>query len=89
MMCDTLRRLAATKILFITVQQGYEFHNDVYVDGQSLFNGLFCEAVSTSATFVSTMNSLPNCFLTATDPVSWNHCTNSVIIDAVSPGYFC
>ncbi|GFW66641.1 hypothetical protein TNCV_1370741 [Trichonephila clavipes] len=44
-MCDTLRRLAVTNIMFITVQQGYEFRNDVYVDRRSfhwtsLYSGL-------------------------------------------------
>ncbi|GFU23454.1 hypothetical protein TNCV_113791 [Trichonephila clavipes] len=34
-MCDTLHRLAATKIPFITFQQEYEFHYNVYVDGRS------------------------------------------------------
>ncbi|GFX52029.1 uncharacterized protein TNCV_4653581 [Trichonephila clavipes] len=57
-----------------------------------LFNGLLCKAVSTSATFVFIMNALPDRFLSATDYVSRNRCTKSVIIgefDAVSPGYFC
>ncbi|GFS90013.1 hypothetical protein TNCV_507231 [Trichonephila clavipes] len=34
-MCDTLRRLATTKRTFHHFQQGYEFCNDVYVDGPS------------------------------------------------------
>ncbi|GFW09773.1 hypothetical protein TNCV_868351 [Trichonephila clavipes] len=34
-MGDAMRRLAATKIPFITVQQGYEFRNDVYADRRS------------------------------------------------------
>ncbi|GFU79352.1 hypothetical protein TNCV_2138751 [Trichonephila clavipes] len=34
-MYNTLRRLAATKRTFYHFQQGYEFRNDVYVDGQS------------------------------------------------------
>ncbi|GFT93075.1 hypothetical protein TNCV_4400661 [Trichonephila clavipes] len=45
----------------------------------------------TSATFVFITNAQPDRFLSATDPVSSNHCTKSVIIDAfgtVSPGYF-
>ncbi|GFV89241.1 hypothetical protein TNCV_285741 [Trichonephila clavipes] len=47
-----------------------------------LFNGLLCKAVSTSAPFVFIMNLLPNRYLSATDPVSRNRCTKSVIIDA-------
>ncbi|GFU39217.1 hypothetical protein TNCV_1903011 [Trichonephila clavipes] len=88
-MCDTLRRLAATKILFITVQLGNDFRNDVYVDGRSFFIELPHKVVSTSATFVFNLNSLSNRFLSATDPVSWNRCTKRVIVDAfgaVSPG---
>ncbi|GFU01952.1 uncharacterized protein TNCV_1524381 [Trichonephila clavipes] len=57
-----------------------------------LFNGLPCKVVSTSTTFVFIMNALPDRFLSATDPVSRNRCTKSVIIDAlgaVLPGYFC
>ncbi|GFT58421.1 hypothetical protein TNCV_2119181 [Trichonephila clavipes] len=40
-----------------------------------LFNRLLCKAVSTSATFVFIMKSLPDRFLSATDPVSRNRCT--------------
>ncbi|GFW05842.1 hypothetical protein TNCV_603141 [Trichonephila clavipes] len=53
-----------------------------------LFNGLLRKWVSTSDTFVFIMNALPNRFLSATDPVSHNRCTKSLIIDefgAVSP----
>ncbi|GFX98884.1 hypothetical protein TNCV_1504601 [Trichonephila clavipes] len=44
-----------------------------------------------TATFVFIMNALPDRFLFATDPVSRNRCTKSVIdaFGAVSPGYFC
>ncbi|GFT30001.1 hypothetical protein TNCV_3349601 [Trichonephila clavipes] len=87
-MCNTLHRLAATKIPFITVQQGYEFRYDVYVDGQSFL----CKVVTTSATFVLTMDALPNHFLYAIEPVSRNRCTKRVVVDAFgdnSPGYFC
>ncbi|GFT24636.1 hypothetical protein TNCV_2855951 [Trichonephila clavipes] len=58
-------------------------------------DGLFFElrkAVSTSATFVFTMDALLDHFLSATDLVSRNRCTKRVIVDAfgnVSPGYFC
>ncbi|GFW72366.1 hypothetical protein TNCV_704031 [Trichonephila clavipes] len=44
-----------------------------------LFNSLLCTAVSTSATFVSTVGALPDCFLSATDPVSRNRCTKHVL----------
>ncbi|GFU89223.1 hypothetical protein TNCV_2896711 [Trichonephila clavipes] len=94
-MCDTLRRFATIKRTFhhrITIQKGYEFRNDVYVDGRGLFNELLCKAVSISATNVFTMISLPDRFLSATDPVSRNRYTKSVIVDAfdaISPGYFC
>ncbi|GFU86677.1 hypothetical protein TNCV_2880971 [Trichonephila clavipes] len=77
---------------FIIMKQGYEFRNDVYVDGRSLFCGLLCKVVSTSATLVFTMDALPNRFLTAIDPVTQDRYTKSVIVDAfgnVSPGYFC
>ncbi|GFW21222.1 hypothetical protein TNCV_1948451 [Trichonephila clavipes] len=47
-----------------------------------LFNGLLCKAVSTSATFVFTMDALPDRFLSATYTVSRNHCNKSVIVDA-------
>ncbi|GFU71683.1 uncharacterized protein TNCV_3036231 [Trichonephila clavipes] len=56
-----------------------------------LFNGLLCKVASTSATFVFIMNALPDRFGSATDPVSRNRFTKSVITDAfgaVSPGYF-
>ncbi|GFU69210.1 hypothetical protein TNCV_3284881 [Trichonephila clavipes] len=95
-MCDTLHHLAAAKILFITVQKGYEFRNDVYVDGRSwisLASTLdFFSAISTSATFVFTKDARPHRFLSAIDPVSRNRCTKCVIFDAfgdVSLGYFC
>ncbi|GFT97125.1 hypothetical protein TNCV_3857921 [Trichonephila clavipes] len=90
-MCDTLRRLAATKRTFHHFQLGYEFYNDVYADGRS-FQWTFTTAVSTSATFVFIRNAPPDRFLSATDPVSRNRCTKSVIFDAfgaVSPGYLC
>ncbi|GFX60391.1 hypothetical protein TNCV_4076131 [Trichonephila clavipes] len=90
-MCDTLRYFAATKIQFITVQKGYEFHNNVYVDGRSLFIGLLCKAFSTSAIFVFTMDALTERFMSATDPVSRDSGTERVIFDtfgAVSPGCF-
>ncbi|GFS99614.1 hypothetical protein TNCV_1971871 [Trichonephila clavipes] len=54
-----------------------------------LFIRLPCKAVSTSATFIFTMDALPVCFLSATDPVSRNHCPKRVIVDACGPGYFC
>ncbi|PRD25932.1 UNVERIFIED_CONTAM: hypothetical protein NCL1_39493 [Trichonephila clavipes] len=57
-----------------------------------LSNGLLCKAVSISATFVFTMDALPDRFLSATDPVSWNRFTESVVVNAfgaVSLGYFC
>ncbi|GFV50042.1 hypothetical protein TNCV_2354271 [Trichonephila clavipes] len=64
------------------------------MDGLSI--GLFCKEISTSATFVFTMDAVPlavpDCFLSATDNVSRNCCTKRVIADvfgAVSPGYFC
>ncbi|GFV22634.1 hypothetical protein TNCV_2078241 [Trichonephila clavipes] len=86
----TLRRLAATKRTFHQFQQGYELRNDVYVDGRSLFSmDFFVKVVSTPATFVFTMDALPDRFLSATDTVS---STKRVIVDAfgaVSPGYFC
>ncbi|GFX61320.1 uncharacterized protein TNCV_1171591 [Trichonephila clavipes] len=56
------------------------------------FIGLLCKTASTSATFVFTMDALTECFLSAPDLVSRNHCTKRVIVDAfdaVSPGYFC
>ncbi|GFW86576.1 hypothetical protein TNCV_4333601 [Trichonephila clavipes] len=56
-----------------------------------LFNGLLCKAVSTSAAFVR-QDALPDCFLSATDPVSRNRCTKHVIVDAfgaVVNRYFC
>ncbi|GFX67478.1 DNA-directed RNA polymerase subunit [Trichonephila clavipes] len=49
----------------------------------------FAKAVSTSATFVFTVNALPDHFLFAIDPVLRNSCTKSVIVDsfgAVLPG---
>ncbi|GFW41044.1 uncharacterized protein TNCV_414531 [Trichonephila clavipes] len=51
----------------------------------------FSGAVSTSATLVFTIDALPDCFLSVTDPMSRNRCCKSVIIDAfgaVSPEYF-
>ncbi|GFR04628.1 hypothetical protein TNCT_606001 [Trichonephila clavata] len=56
-----------------------------------LFIGLLYKAVSTSAAFVFTMNTLPDRFMSATDPLSRRCFTKRVIIDAfgvVSPGYF-
>ncbi|GFW55388.1 DDE_3 domain-containing protein [Trichonephila clavipes] len=47
----------------------------------SLFNGLLCKAVYTSATFVFIMNTLPDRLLSATEPVSRNRCAKSIIID--------
>ncbi|GFU72256.1 hypothetical protein TNCV_370111 [Trichonephila clavipes] len=91
-MCDTLRHLAATKSTF------HHFSKDInsvmiFMKTDGLFNGLLCKAVSTSATYVFIRNgSSRDHFLSATDPVSRNSCTKSVIIDsfgAVSPGYFC
>ncbi|GFX08572.1 hypothetical protein TNCV_4170711 [Trichonephila clavipes] len=41
-----------------------------------------CTAVSTSVTFVSTMDAVPDRFLSATDLVSRNPCTKRVIVDA-------
>ncbi|GFX24225.1 hypothetical protein TNCV_1366061 [Trichonephila clavipes] len=58
---------------------------------KDLFIGLLCKAVSTSATFVFTMDALPDRIMSATDPVPRNCCTQSIIVDAfgaVSPGYF-
>ncbi|GFT66938.1 hypothetical protein TNCV_1348041 [Trichonephila clavipes] len=84
-------RLAATKMLLITIQQGYEFRNHVYVDERS-FHWTSFKALSTSATFVFTMDALLDHFLSATIPTSWNRCSKCVIIDAfddVSPEYFC
>ncbi|GFX73713.1 hypothetical protein TNCV_4290291 [Trichonephila clavipes] len=49
--------LAVTKRTLHYFQQGYEFYNDVYADGKP-FNELLCKAVSTSATFVFTMDAL-------------------------------
>ncbi|GFW46467.1 hypothetical protein TNCV_4811551 [Trichonephila clavipes] len=57
-----------------------------------LFIGLLCEVVSTSATFVFTMDALPDHFLSATDQVSRNRCPKCINADAfcdISPGYFC
>ncbi|PRD21951.1 UNVERIFIED_CONTAM: hypothetical protein NCL1_50409 [Trichonephila clavipes] len=54
----------------------------------SLFIGLLRKAVSTSATFVFTMEALPDFFLSATDTVSRNYCTIVDAFGAVSPGYF-
>ncbi|GFV36062.1 hypothetical protein TNCV_345781 [Trichonephila clavipes] len=91
-MYDKFRRLAANKRTLHLFQQGYEFCNDVYVHGWFFFNGLLCKAGSSSAIFVFIIKTLPDLFLLATDPVSRNRCTKSVIIDAfgaVSPGYFC
>ncbi|GFR24065.1 hypothetical protein TNCT_330841 [Trichonephila clavata] len=48
------------------------------------------KAVSTSAAFVFTMNTLPDRFMSATDPLSRRRFTKRVIVDAfgaVSPGY--
>ncbi|GFX11312.1 hypothetical protein TNCV_2803761 [Trichonephila clavipes] len=78
-MGDTLRRLTATKCTFHHFQQGYELCYNVYEEGRSLFNGLLCKAVSTSANFVFIMNALPDRFLSATDPVSRNRCTKRVL----------
>ncbi|GFX99259.1 uncharacterized protein TNCV_2494401 [Trichonephila clavipes] len=47
-------------------------------DGRS-FNGLLCKAVSPSATFAFTLDALPDRFLSATDPVSLNRCSKSVM----------
>ncbi|GFV41661.1 hypothetical protein TNCV_3628121 [Trichonephila clavipes] len=41
----------------------------------------FVKAVSKSATFVFTMDALPDHFLPAPDLVSWNRCTKRVIVD--------
>ncbi|GFW31363.1 hypothetical protein TNCV_2664631 [Trichonephila clavipes] len=72
-------------------QQGYEFRNDVYVDRSVFLNELPCKAVSKSATFLFTMDALPDCFLSATDPMLRNRCTKRdtvVAFCAVSPEYF-
>ncbi|GFT90009.1 hypothetical protein TNCV_4593011 [Trichonephila clavipes] len=61
----------------------------IYPKTDGLFIELFCKAVSASTTFVFTMDALPDRFLSATDPLSWNRCTKIVIVDAfgaVSPG---
>ncbi|GFV76085.1 uncharacterized protein TNCV_4671741 [Trichonephila clavipes] len=59
-----------------------------YCPTDSLFIGLLRKAVSTSATFVFTMEALPDFFLSATDTVSRNYCTIVDAFGAVSPGYF-
>ncbi|GFX63969.1 estradiol 17-beta-dehydrogenase 2 [Trichonephila clavipes] len=49
-------------------------------------------SVSSSSTFVTTIDALPDRFLSTTDPVSRNRCTERVIVDAFSAvlsGYFC
>ncbi|GFU91268.1 hypothetical protein TNCV_4925981 [Trichonephila clavipes] len=69
----------------------------MFMKMDGLFNGLLCKEVSTSATFDFTLDAQPDRFLSATDPVSRNHCTKSVLFDTVvrwcfgafSPGYFC
>ncbi|GFX12680.1 hypothetical protein TNCV_3158011 [Trichonephila clavipes] len=86
--CDHIAQSAATKHSLHHFQQGYEFRNNV----EYLFNGFLCKAVSTSATFVFTMDALPDRFHSATDPMSRKRCTKSVIVDAfcaVSSGYLC
>ncbi|GFX65496.1 hypothetical protein TNCV_4735441 [Trichonephila clavipes] len=81
-----VRRLAATNRTFHPFQQGYEFRNDVYVDGWSFQ----WTSLKTVSTFVFTMDAIPDRFRSATDHVSRNRCTINIIIDvfgAVSPGF--
>ncbi|GFS83117.1 hypothetical protein TNCV_1287231 [Trichonephila clavipes] len=90
MMCDTLRRLAATRYCFPPFSKDM---NSVmmFMQTYGLFVGLLCKAVFTSAIFVLTMDSLTNWFGSATDSVSRNRCTKRVMFGAfgaVSAGYF-
>ncbi|GFX14802.1 transposable element Tcb1 transposase [Trichonephila clavipes] len=70
------------------LQEEWRFLNSAVVDHliesmtDDVFNGLLFKAVSTSAPFVFTMDALLCRFLSATDPVSRNRCTKSVIVDA-------
>ncbi|GFT20021.1 hypothetical protein TNCV_4994221 [Trichonephila clavipes] len=80
----------------MTVKDILEFvqNIDADFDDENEVNNAFCiptssemrnimKTVSTSATFVFIMNALPDGFMSATDPVSRNHCTKSVTIDAL------
>ncbi|GFW48687.1 hypothetical protein TNCV_4242681 [Trichonephila clavipes] len=89
-MWDKLRPLAATKRTFYHFQQEYEFCRNVYVDGQS-FQWTSLQSSLHICHFRFHYDALADLFLSATDPVSRNRYTKSVIIEAfgaVSPGYF-
>ncbi|GFV10236.1 hypothetical protein TNCV_3661881 [Trichonephila clavipes] len=58
-MCDTLRRLAATKHTLNHFQQEYEFHNNVYVDGRKT------SCSSPCAQLTSILKLMPDTFKTS------------------------
>ncbi|GFW60236.1 hypothetical protein TNCV_1843171 [Trichonephila clavipes] len=73
------------------IQSKCSHQSSPFTDG--LLNGLLCKkAVFPSTTFVFSMDAQSDRFLSATNPVSRNHCTKNVIVNSfgdVSPGYFC
>ncbi|GFW09299.1 hypothetical protein TNCV_4276281 [Trichonephila clavipes] len=82
--------VSSARELTMQIWEFCDFRKERLTD--SRFIGLLCKAVSTSATFVFTMDAIVDRFLSATDPVSRNRCSKRVIVDTfstVSPGYFC
>ncbi|GFX09707.1 hypothetical protein TNCV_653061 [Trichonephila clavipes] len=84
-------RRAACSLVRLEEREGWwEVLDHPRTDGH--FIGFLCKAASSSATFVSITDALPDRFLSATDPLSRNRCTKRVIVDAfgaILPGYFC